>query len=260
MKARFAKIIAFINKKVHFFTDKYQILLLYLFKFKFVKVNKEKFIRKVVKRFFIENENEMVERALNTSLSEILTEQQKKKYYRRMLWNYGSMVFFVSFTLTLSPEDLLYSIISGALDIIFFQCALYIVMQKIMFLYGKGDDARREETKNIKRLVAIDSSGLMIGKHPLLQKLKSVSGTASKWCVKKFGPQAVSKLSKSAFIILRRQGIKWGGIIVTRENVDVVFNAIIPLTCALISGLVSVVIFIPMCNKLRNHLIRINEK
>ena len=73
---------------------------------------------------------------------------------------------------------------------------------------------------------------------------------------KRIGPKYMAKASRTVFIVLRRQAIKWFSIVVAKEQVDMLFSLIIPVTCALIAGIVSVIIFIPMCSKLRKHLMK----
>lgn len=240
--------------------NKYERLISLLLKLNFVKVNKERYIRKTVVRCYGKDSEQKQEEALATSLTEVLTEQQQKKVYRRMMWRYGMMVFAASFVFALAPEDMYSTIISCVLDLVVFQCLLFNAMQKILLLYGDDCDLENEEDKTVETIISIDSSGLMIGKYPLLQKMKSVLGWLVKQVVKKLGPKFIAKASRSAFIVIRRQAIKWTSIVVAKEHVDFVFNALIPLTCAFISGLVSTVIFVPMCNKLRRHLIEKNDK
>lgn len=232
---------------------KYEWLISFLLKINKVKVDKEQFVRKVMNRYH-KGDEAMLQKALSTSLNEVLTTQEKRRYYRHMMWHYGFAVFFVSFLLTLTPEDLWIVILAGALDLIFFQCVLFVAMQKILLLYGDDLDLHHDETESVEKLISIDSSGLMLGKYPLLQKLKSVLGWLGKQVVKRLGPRFVARASRSVFIVLRRQAIKWFSIVIAKEHVTLVFNALIPITCALISGIVSAVIFVPMCNKLRKHL------
>lgn len=234
--------------------NKYEWLISLLLKLNFVKVDKERYIRRIVKKFYGDDCQQQIDVALETSLSDVLTEKQQWKVYRRMMWKYGFIVFCVSFALTLVPEDLFFTILSCALDLAIFQCFMFIAMQKILLLYGDGCDMHNDETKSVETIISIDSSGLMIGKYPILQKMKSVLGWLGKQVVKKLGPKFVTKASRSVFLVVRRQAVKWTSMIVAKEDIDVVFNAIIPFTCAVISGLVSVVIFVPMCNKLRKHL------
>lgn len=232
----------------------YQWLLSLLLKVKIGKVNRKQYIESIVAKYCTDDNETILKTALNSSLSDVLSEKQLRQIYRKMMWRYGLTVFFVSFVLTLTPDILWITLLAGVLDLAVFQLVLFIAMQKIMMLLGDECDLHSNAEEGTKKLITIDSSGLMLGKHPLLQKLKSVSGWISKQLVQKVGPRLIAKLSRPISIVLRRQGLKWLSVILTKENLDIALAAIVPLTCALISGLVSVVIFVPMCNKLRNHL------
>lgn len=247
-------IITKIKEIINYFADRYEWLLSQLLRVRYNKVNRDEYISSIIAKHYPDKKDELIKQATETSPAAVLGEKASKKEYRKMMRKYGMMVFFVSF-LTTFPEDFWLMILACAFDLIFFQSVLFIAMQKIMMLYGTSVDLHKDEKESVQRIIAIDSSGLMIGKYPILQKLKSAIGWLARQVVKKLGPQFVTRLSKTAFIVLRRQGIKWGSVIITKENVDLAFSALVPITCAAISGLVSVVIFIPMCNKLRKHLI-----
>lgn len=235
--------------------QRYEWLLSQLLRIRFNKVNRELYIRTLIEKHHPQRKEELIEQAIETSPAEVLGEEISRKVYKRMMLKYGTMVFLVSF-LTTFPESLLLMILACAFDLIFFQSILFIAMQKIMMLYGTSVDLHKEESESVQRIIEIDSSGLMLGKYPLLQKLKSAVGWLARQVVKRLGPQFVTRLSKTAFVVLRRQGIKWGSVVITKENVDLAFKALVPITCAAISGIVSVIIFVPMCNKLRKHLIK----
>ena len=237
-----------------FCMDKYAWLLSLVLRINVVRLNKERYTRKVVRRFYRDNEDEMCGKALETSLSSVLTDKQKAKQYKSIIRTFGFMVFLMSF-FTCFPESIWGIVIACAVDIAFFQACLYMAMQRIILLYGTADDEHADETKSVQKVVAIESSGLMLGKYPLLQKMKSVVGWLGRQLVKRIGPKYIAKASRAAFIVIRRQGIKWLSIVIAKEKVDMLFSLIVPVTCALIAGIVSVIIFIPMCSKLRKHLI-----
>ena len=243
-----------IKKLIDYCIDKYAWLLALVLKINVVRLDKEKYTRKVVRRFYRDNEQEMCDKAMATSLSSVLTDEQKQQQYKSIRWTFGSMVFLMSF-ITCFPESIPGIVIACVVDLAFFQACLYMAMQRILLLYGGRDEENDDETKSVQKVVAIESSGLMLGKYPLLQKMKSVMGWLGRQVVKRLGPKYMAKASRAAFIVLRRQGIKWLSIIIAKENVDMVFNMIVPVTCAVIAGIVSVIIFIPMCNKLRKHLV-----
>ncbi|MBR6489255.1 MAG: hypothetical protein IKT03_01835 [Muribaculaceae bacterium] len=220
-----------------------------------MRLNKERYTRKVVHRFFRDNEDEVCRKALETSLSSVLTDKQKQQQYKSVIWTFGFMVFLMSF-ITCFPESVIGIVIGCIIDIAFFQACLYMAMQRILLLYGTPDDEHSDEAETVQKVVSIESSGLMLGKYPLLQKMKSAVGWLARQLVKRIGPKYMAKASRTVFIVLRRQAIKWFSIVVAKEQVDMLFSLIIPVTCALIAGIVSVIIFIPMCSKLRKHLMK----
>ena len=244
-----------IKKLADYCLDKYAWLLSLVLKINVVRLNKERYTRKVVRRFYPDSEDEVYVKAVETSLSNVLTDEQKNQHYKSLKWCFGSLVFLMSFV-TCFPESIMGIVIACAIDIAFFQACLYMAMQRILLLYGTAEDERADETKSIQKVVAIESSGLMLGKYPLLQKMKSVVGWLGRQLVKRIGPKYIAKASRAVFIVLRRQGIKWFSIVIAKEKVDMLFSLIVPVTCALIAGAVSVIIFIPMCSKLRKHLMK----
>ena len=244
-----------IKKLIDFCLNKYAWLLSLVLRINVVRLNKERYTRKVVHRFCSDNEDELCRKALETSLSNVLTDKQKHQQYKSIKWTFGSMVFLMSF-ITCFPESIMGIVIACAIDIAFFQSCLYMAMQRILLLYGTPEDENTDETKAVQKVVAIESSGLMLGKYPLLQKMKSVVGWLGRQLVKRIGPKYIAKASRTVFIVLRRQAIKWFSIVIAKEKVDMLFSLIVPVTCALIAGIVSVIIFIPMCNKLRKHLMK----
>jgi len=244
-----------IKKLVDYCLDKYAWLLSLVLKINVVRLNKERYTRKVVRRFYPDSEDEVYGKAVEASLSNVLTDEQKNQHYKSLKWFFGSLVFLMSFV-TCFPESIMGIVIACAIDIAFFQACLYMAMQRILLLYGTAEDERADETKSVQKVVAIESSGLMLGKYPMLQKMKSVVGWLGRQLVKRIGPKYIAKASRAVFIVLRRQGIKWFSIVIAKEKVDMLFSLIVPITCALIAGVVSVFIFIPMCSKLRKHLMK----
>lgn len=242
-----------ISQFVNYLIAKYEWLLRQLLKINVVQVRRERIVRKVVHRFFRDNEEEMYEKAMSTSLASILTEEQQDKCHRSIIRRFGIMVFVMSF-FTSFPESMWGIVLACALDLAFFQACLYIAMQQIMQIYGMDVNLKENKSESVEAIASIESSGLMLGKYPLLQKMKSVMGWLGKQLVKRLGPKYVAKASRAMFIVIRRQAIKWFSIIIAKQDIELVFNMIIPVTCAIISGVVSVIIFIPMCNKLKRHL------
>lgn len=229
-----------------------------------VHVNREKFVRKLVRRHYRhhspEEQESLVQQALAGMVPDILDEKQLWHSFRRIRSHYAINVFCVSFLLTLVPEVLWIIVISCVLDLYFFQCMVFRSMQKIMILYGQPIDLDGHTQEGIDTILEVDRSGVMIGKYPLIQQMKSGLGLLAKQAVKKKGPGLVAKMSRSAFMAIRRQCVKWFSVTLTREHVDLIFEMLIPLTCALISGIVSVLLFVPMCNKLRKSILKSQQE
>lgn len=244
---------------IDFFTKKYEWIMTLILKGKHVQVNREKYIRHLVDRFYSSKSREekalLVQKAKEGTPLDILTPGQCQKAYSALRWHYGIIVFLVSFFATLVPDNIFIIIISCAIDLYVFQCMVFRSMQKILILYGQPLDLTADKDSGISTILSIDRSGIMIGKHTILQRLKSGAGVIAKQIVKEVGPKLIAKFSRSAFFVIRRQFIKWFSIIVLRDHVTLVFHMLIPITCAVISGIVSVVILIPMCNKLQKSIL-----
>lgn len=253
-----------INHAIDLFTKGYEWVMALILKGKHVKVNREKYICKLVEQYHADKSaeelKELLKKAIEGSPQDILSEKQVKKAYNKLRWHYGLIVFFVSFFMTTVPDIMWVVALAGVIDLYVFQCMVFRAMQKIMMLYGEPIDLNANITSGIDTILSIDRSGIMIGKHPILQKMKTGVGIAAKQLVQKQGPKVVTKISKPVFVIVRRQGLKWFSIIVAKEHVNLVFDLLIPITCAIISGLVSVVILVPMCNKLRKNIVSRNNQ
>lgn len=248
-----------LNQIIDYFTQKYEWLMSLILKSHHVQVSREKYIHQLVRRFYRdrspEEQEQLAQQAIEGSLLLILDEQQRQKAFSQIRWRYGTIVFWVSFFSTTVPDNLWVICLACAIDLYLFQCMVFRSMQKIMMLYGQPLDLNTNSDEGIDTILTVDRSGVMIGKYPLLQKLKSGLGFAAKQVVQKQGPKVVSKMSKSAFMVIRRQCIKWFSVIVAKEQVSFVFDLLIPLTCAVISGFVSVIILIPMLNKLQKNIL-----
>lgn len=247
-----------ITHSIDWALKQYEALMALILKGRHVQVNREKYTRKLVARFYsdecTEAQEELVIKGMSGSLLDILDDAQRKRAYSTLRRRYGIIVFLVSFFMTTVPDNMWIIIASCAIDLYIFQCMQFRAMQKIMMLYGKPIDLNANIGGGIDEILSVDRSGVMIGKYPLLQKMKSGMGFLAKQLVQKQGPKVVTKVSRSVFLVVRRQCIKWFSMVVAKEDVAMAFELLIPITCAIISGLVSVVVLIPMCNKLRKKL------
>lgn len=245
---------------IDYFTQKYEWLMSLVLRAHHVQVSREKYIRQLVRRFYGDrpaNEQEqLVQTAIQGSPLLILDDKQRQQAFNRLRWRYGTIVFWVSFFTTTVPDNVWVIIAACAIDLYIFQCMVFRAMQQILMLYGQPLDLNADSDQGVETILSVDRSGVMVGKYPLLQKLKSGLGFVAKQVVQKQGPKVVSRMSRSAFMVIRRQCIKWFSVIVAKEQVSFVFDMLIPLTCAVISGFVSVIILIPMLNKLQKNILK----
>ena len=130
-----------------FCIDKYAWLLSLVLKINIVRLNKEKYTRKVVRRFYRDNEEAIYAKAMELSLSDVLTDEQKQRQYKSLKWFFGSLIFIVSF-ISCFPESILGIVIPCAIDITFFQACLYMAMQRILLLYGTSEDEHADQTES----------------------------------------------------------------------------------------------------------------
>lgn len=248
----------FIKRCTDWAMKQYEWLMTLILKGRHVQVNRRKFARSLVDRFYADSDEqekaELVQTAMDRSLVDILDESQQQRAYARLRWRYGIIVFVVSFFMTTVPDNLWIIILSCAIDLYIFQCMQFRAMQKIMMLYGQPIDLNDNIGGGIDTILSVDRSGVMLGKYPLLQKLKSGLGFLAKQAVQRQGPKIVTKMSRSLFLVVRRQCIKWFSMVIAKEDVALALSMLIPITCAIISGIVSVVVLIPMCNKLQRKI------
>lgn len=249
-----------LSRYIDYFTQKYEWLMSLILKSHHVQVSRPKYIRQLVGHFYSDRteaeQNELTRQAIEGTPLLILDDKQRQQAYNKIRWRYGTIVFLVSFFSTTVPDNLWIIVLACAIDLYLFQCMVFRSMQKIMILYGQNLDLNEDADQGVETILSVDRSGVMVGKYPLLQKLKSGLGFAAKQVVQKQGPKVVSKMSRSAFMVIRRQCIKWFSVIVAKEQVSFVFDLLIPLTCAIISGFVSVIILIPMLNKLQKAVVK----
>lgn len=245
---------------IDYFTQKYEWLMSLVLRAHHVQVSREKYIRQLVRRFYgdrpADEQEQLVQTAIQGSPLLILDNKQRQQAFNRLRWRYGTIVFWVSFFTTTVPDNVWVIIAACAIDLYIFQCMVFRAMQQILMLYGQPLDLNADSDQGVETILSVDRSGVMVGKYPLLQKLKSGLGFVAKQVVQKQGPKVVSRMSRSAFMVIRRQCIKWFSVIVAKEQVSFVFDLLIPLTCAVISGFVSVIILIPMLNKLQKNCLK----
>lgn len=138
-------------------------------------------------------------------------------------------------------------------DFVQFQIFVFVILQKMLYLYGCRSlfaEEHLSEDKSVNMMLLLISV-VMIGKHQVVRLAKSAAGMAVKQVIQRF---AVRLMTRMVVLNVLRQLAKWFGIVLTKEMVISSLSVIIPLLCALISGLISLWLFMPMVRRLHNHL------
>lgn len=219
-------------------------------KLPFSRVDKERYLRRVFKS---KVKSEEVMRLLiaekpSVLFSEKVIEEMTSKEIRK----HALCVTILSILCALPPDGWLMWLLI-AVDFIQFQIFVFIILQKMLYLYGCRDLFEREEGNEEKSMtmMLLIISVVMIGKHQVVRLAKSAMGMAVKQVIQRF---AVRLMTRMVVLNLLRQLAKWFGIVLTKEMVVASLAVIIPLICAVISGLISLWLFMPMVKRLHSHL------
>lgn len=219
----------------------------------FVKVNKENYLRKLFAKKLTPEQMELVlsERPLS-----VLSMEEVKKIAHREVCIHASLVTVLSFVAALPQSGwLMYLCI--IFDFIQFQLIVFLILQKLLYLYGCHNLSSSDEgLGNSANWMLLLISTIMIGKHQMMRMAKSVAGIAVKQAIQRF---AVRMMTKLMIYNVLKQIAKWFGIVLTKDMVMSAMNMLVPLTCALISGLISLWLFLPMTNRLERHLTHVAE-
>lgn len=219
-------------------------------KLPFSKVDRERYLRRVFSKH-VADEAQMtvllVERP-SAVLSDCLIEEVvRKEIHRHALW-----VTLVSLVCAIPPDGWLMWVLI-LVDFVQFQVFVFIILQKMLYIYGckelhVQDSLKEERSLDVMMLMI---SVVMIGKSQVRRLAKSAFGLAVKQVIQRFAARLMTRLVVLNFL---RQMAKWFGIVLTKEMVIAGLSMIVPLICALISGLISLWLFMPMVKKLHRHL------
>lgn len=219
-------------------------------KLPFSRVDKERYLRRVFKSK-VKNEEEM-----NLLIAEkpasLFSEEDIKKITTKEIWKHALCVTVLSTLCALPPDGWLMWLLI-AVDFIQFQIFVFIILQKMLYLYGCRNLFEKKEESEDKsmEMMLLIISVVMIGKHQVVRLAKSAVGMAVKQVIQRF---AVRLMTRMVILNLLRQLAKWFGIVLTKEMVVASLAVIIPVICAVISGLISLWLFMPMVKRLHNHL------
>ncbi len=217
-------------------------------KFPFVKIDREKFLKR---KFGKKTTPEEFQKILDESPLAVLSLAEVEKITKREVRLHAIWVGVLSFLLAIPSSGLLMWA-AIAVDFVQFQLFVFVVLQKLLYLFGCKTILRENENfdKSADWVLLLIST-VMIAKNQVVRMAKSAMGVAVKQGIQRFTVRMISKLM---VLNVMKQVAKWFGVIVTRDMIAQSAEYVIPFLCALVSGLISLWLFFPMMRRLRCYL------
>ena len=128
-------------------------------------------------------------------------------------------------------------------DIVFFQKEVFLMAQEQEMIYGVK--TARDFDYAALASVAVKMEGTMLH-HKLLGYAKRIVGKAARMAVE-WGSAAF----RGSLRTMLRQGVKWAGVMATREALDLTIDAVVVTLTSVMAGLVSYSLMLPMGRRLR---------
>lgn len=139
-------------------------------------------------------------------------------------------------------------------DMVYFQMQIFAISQELYILYKpKAEYAEMKFDYNTLANVAVKMQGTML-KHKVAKQAKKGVGKVGKWLIKKS-----VRFLRGPIQALMRQVLKWFGITMTKDIVETSINALMAIGCAMVAGLISYWLFVPMAKRLERDLTTIND-
>lgn len=220
----------------------------------FIKVDKNRYLRRKLKDRLTDEELELV---LNERPLSVLSMDEVKHIAKKEVRKYALIVTLLS-TLSAVPQSGWLMWLGIAFDFIQFQVFVFVIMQKLLYLYGcKNLSSDSKNLSGSAEWILLLISTIMIGKHQVMRLAKSAAGMAVKQAIQRF---AVRMLTKLMVFNTLRQCAKWFGIVLTKDMLVYGVSLMVPILCAIISGLISLWLFMPMTKRLQRHLTHLAEE
>lgn len=218
----------------------------WLFQTRLVYVDREKYLRRRLGEYTPEE----IEKAIATSPTDAIGEENTKKVIKRCILRHSIFTALLSAAAAVASDTYM-QIILIVFDIIQFQIMTYIVVQKLLYLHGYHD-LRNSKGQLCERATVMISaiSLLMVGRHKVGNAIKKLAKSAAKKAVRTY-----TKVGGRVILTnLLRQGFKWLGISATRDTINLSASITIALMCAILAAIISFWLFYPMCNRLNRKI------
>lgn len=198
--------------------------------------------------------NEQFDQALATSPVEVVGSERIAKVVTKRIRLHGLRVLAVTALCAWPQSWIMWPLM--VVDIIFFQIQVFAISQELYILYKRKEDYSGDNQLNYTSLanMAVQMAGTQI-KHKIIKQAKKVVGQIGKNVVKR-GFTVFRATLQATF----RQILKWFGITVTKDMVETTLTILLSGICALVGGLISYWLFVPMARRLQKELTTPQEK
>lgn len=217
-------------------------------KIPFVKVGRETYLQKILKDKVSDDQLSI---AIEEGPLSVLSVEEIESLAKREMWIHAFVVSILSFFAAVPSEGWLMWL-AIAFDFIQYQLMIFVLLQKILYLYGSDELLSKEDVFDEKSdWLLLFVSTVMIGKHQMLNMMKSATGVALKQVVQRF---AVKMFSKLVLLNVVRQTAKWLGVSLSKEWVLKSSGSFVVFFSCVISAFITLWLFVPMNNRLIAYL------
>lgn len=220
----------------------------------FVRVNRHEFLLRNLRGVCTDEERV---KCLEKSPAQVLPKETVHKIAYRCIMRHALLTAVLS-ALSALPSNYVILFIALVCDLIQFQLLVFILAQKLYYLYRHDNlhTADADMKANVAKVINM-ASAIMIGAHRLSQTMKSASGVLAKQAVIRFSEYRGGRVILTNII---RQVCKWLGVQSTRTFMTLVIEYTVVAICAIISGLISFWLMWPMGKRLVAHLEKENQE
>lgn len=218
------------------------------FKFSFVRINRKKFLTHVLKGRLSE---EQLKAAIEGKPSDVVSREELQRIGKKQIVLHAVITSVITFFCTM-PDNLVLFVVCFIFDVVQAQLNIYMIAQKLMYLHdckdmNEGNRILHEDITNILWTISV----IMIGRNSIRNMAKTAGSKITRTLISELSLRVSVRVSLANII---RQGLKWTGIKMTHEMLQIGINLLVNLLCCFVAGAVSYWIFYPIANNLNKKL------
>lgn len=194
-------------------------------------------------------EAEQLAQAKREGLVAVVGEEAVRRFATTTIRRHALAALLMTFVCTLPQNWVVWPLM--VVDIVFFQRQVFALTQKLRILYARPDGEMARLSFDYSSLA--QAASRMAGTTAAQQaaKLAKQGGSVGLRQALKLG----SKLGVRSLRVLVAQAFKWCGIMASRQTIELTITVAVVTLCALIAGLVSYWLMIPMGRRLERELV-----